>query len=151
MRKRITLALIVLLVFCLCGCTRKTYDIPLKQDMNEITRISLVDNTGCNKGMEPTTLLVIEEHDEIVGFITDLTNIKCQAYFNDPPTSLGYLYVEILYKNGDTETIGTDMFLYESVDGTISDDYKKWFYVDMDSMCDLFVKYVGVEPDVPYR
>lgn len=151
MRKRLILAITVLLAFYICGCTQRTYDILLKQDLDEITRISLVDNTGCNKGMDPTTLLVLEEHDEIVGFITDLTHIKCRAYSNDPPTSLGYLYVEILYRNGDSETIGTDLFIYKSVDGTISEDYEKWFYVDMDSMCDLFVKYVGVEPSVPFR
>jgi hypothetical protein len=108
-----------------------------------------VDNTGCNKGAEPKELRVLEADDEISDCLIDLQEVKCGTFHNDPSTSYGYLYIEIVYENGDIEILGTDMLTYQSADGEILDVYDGWYYAEFDSMCALFEKYTGISPSIP--
>lgn len=150
MKKNIIILLVAMLfVILLSNCNHTSSKVQLHQDADKITKVILVDNTGLNNGIDPINLLIIEDKDSIFNFIESLYSSECGKYFNDPSVSYGYLYVEIHYVNGDTEIIGTDSFQYNSVDGTIKENYNGWLYVKFNSMCELFKEYAGVEPTIP--
>lgn len=137
MKKIFILFLILLVVSCL-GCEQAIYSMQLKQPADEISSITLVNNSGTNA---PAIVLMIESDSEIRDIVADMKNLEVGKHRNDPPTSLGVLYIEICYQNGDMERIGTDMFEYTSSDGKIDESYGGWYYVKLDSMRELFAKY----------
>ena len=92
---------------------------------------------------------MIEEDDEIADFLFSLRQLKCYKFYNDPATSYGYLYIQIIYENGAADIIGTDMLAYRSANGTNVDVYDGWYYVDMESMLELCKQHTGVEPTIP--
>jgi hypothetical protein len=137
-KKMVILFLIFLLAVNFLGCEQAVYSVQLKQPANEIKSISFVDNP---KAGTPEVVAVIESESAINEVVAALENLEVGRYRNDPPTSCGYLYIEIQYKNGDIEVIGTDSFMYTSTDGRIDDSYGGWYYVKLDSMRELFLKY----------
>lgn len=142
--KKVTIIYMTVLFALICiSCEQTVYSIQLKQAEDEIKSISLFDATNISKGTSLEPSLVICETKEIEDFVSNLQCIELGRYFNDPPTSYGKLYVEILYRNGDVEIIGTDMITYISSDKGISENPEEWYYVKMNSMRELFNRYSG--------
>ena len=136
--KKNFILLLVLLVVGGIGCKQAAYSVQLKQPVNQIRSITFVDNSDT---AAPAVVLETESGSQIKDVVADINNLEVGRYLNDPPTSFGYLYIEVRYQNGDVEIIGTDSFLYRSTDGKISESYGGWYYVDLDSMRTLFQKY----------
>lgn len=138
MKKMFLLFLVLILSINCTGCEQAIYSVQLKQSTDQINSITFVDVFGTDV---PEIVCEIESDSAILDAVADIQNLDVGRYFNDPATSYGYLYIEIRYKNGDVEIIGTGMFDYTSIDGTIDESYGGWYYVDLDSMRALFTKY----------
>lgn len=149
MKKSISIVWILCTLMLLCGCQKATYKIQLHQPENQIAGIAMIDNTGINKGYDATELLVIEDDEKIEDFLIDLQQVNAYKFCNDPSTSYGYLYIEVIYDDGAVDVIGTDMLEYRSKDGTTEDVYDGWYYADMDSMLELYKQYTGNVPVLP--
>lgn len=139
MKRQLALLLILSCVIACTGCDSKAYEIPLKQAESEIKSISFV----VNESDMPQTVYVAETDSQITEIVQSIQHLEIGRFYNDPSTSYGKRYIEICYQNGDIEIIGTDMIEYISTDGTIEESYGGWYYAKMESMLELFQKYIS--------
>lgn len=129
--KKIIITLLFLCVI-MCSCEQKSYPISLHQDTNNIIRIELIKRTTEDSTMEYTL-----SEDEIDEFIASLLEMSC--YVQHPPcTVYGRLLVQLHYKNGDIEIIGTGAIGYKT---SVSEEINGKYYVPLDNMYELFDMY----------
>ena len=141
MRKYILALLIFAFCITLCGCSQKKYPVQLKQEVDQIVKIELVDET-----VNPVDVYVVTDSQMIADFVPEIVALPCYKYWNDPSTAIGYLHIDISYADGSVESLGTDSLCYNPKQG--DSVQSMWYYIDFDAMCDLFGKHTGTMPTI---
>ena len=142
--RRCPIALISLvLTLALCGCQRQHYPIQLRGDINEIVKITLV-----NEAVTPVEVLTVEDPNLVESVVLDIVALPCFKYINDPSTMVGYLHIDITYADGSVDLLGTDNLFHKSSTGDLGNS--GWYYIDFNAMCNFFEKYTGELPVLPH-
>ena len=123
----------VLICLLFLGCTRTEYPLPLHQPLENIGSIELCDHTSGAR-----IILKKLTDDDVYPFITEMQQLRCFRYVNDPPVENGFLTIYIYYINGDIDILGTDICDAES-----SKNYNEgWYYIETNGMWELFSDFV---------
>ncbi len=129
----LTVMCIIIFFFSIIACANWKYQIPLKQDTENIIKIELLDNTD-----ENNPILYDLEADKMDDFIAELVDIEFKKC--TPP--LGYygdLIIYLYYDNGDVDIIGSETTGY-IISG--KEILQGLYYPDPDDIEELFDKYI---------
>ena len=110
MRRIILLCVIFVLPFLLFACTAIT--IPLHQELEDVSKIEILDTRGCSIYSENSILLYELQENEYSKLWNDLDKLKVARYLNDPPMEFGDYSIRIYYHNGCIQTISVDAITY---------------------------------------
>jgi len=131
--KRILIGItLVLLVVTIISCSVPK-ELSLHQPVEEINQVELINNSAGDLKV----LRSLSEY-EIPYFIDSILELKCHKSFQ-PSGEYGAYVVRIVYKNGDTEYLGSSALAYESDES----EYDGWYSLSHDDLYVLFAKYVN--------
>lgn len=137
------LCLGVILSLLLSMCTATT-PIPLHQDLEDVSKIEILDTRGCSIYTENPTVLYELQSSEYSDFWKKLSEIKVSIYFTHPDTSYGNYSIRIYYNDGCIETLGDWLSTYyqPGVDSLFPDT--PYYIDDSENFMTLLEEYIAL-------
>lgn len=103
-QSKITILLITLIIFLLLTGCNNTHQYELKQEIENIAGVTIVDEQG-------EFALTKAEYEEL---LTELQELPCKKYWNDPCQTIGEPYILIEYVDGNCEAICSSASSYNN-------------------------------------
>lgn len=94
-QSKITILLTIFIIVLLLTACDNTYQYELKQQIENIARVTIVDEQG-------ELALTKAQYEEL---LTELQELSCKKYWNDPCQTIGEPYVFVEYADGNCEAI----------------------------------------------
>ena len=134
------LSFVLLSCMLLMGCSNVSCVEYLKQSTENIIGIELIYNqTG-----EKREVLYTLTDEQLSDFIMKLSELRIGEH-REPHGSLGYLVIELIYKDGSIQKIGTQSSKYINAQETDDAQFDDRHYIRYSEMYELFSQYVGDE------
>ena len=132
------IVIVVLLGSILTGCYSRVGSFPLRQSVENMSKIELLmDFTPVGEGTEFTVLQEISKENHET-FINELLGLECRKVFGDMPTDFGVIAIRITYVDGNIEMIGHGNNAYFTEDR----NYYGAYYFQYEDFKELFSHYV---------
>ena len=144
MQKKLAVIMIFLLLL-IAGChIDPSNPYSFRQEFSEISSIEiLLQNDTYSSWDERFSLLLTLEASKHNDFVSDLSEIKGQPFFNPPPTSFDKYVIRITYKNGEEEYISRDNNGYKTPGSKLCLD--TYWFSDKEGFYKLLSEYSGLE------
>ena len=114
------------------------YEIPLRQQRDQIVRVELLDSENY-----PYTVMKTLTGEEMDAFLTEYLQLRAGQFANDPPTEQGLRTVRICYADGGYDELGDMVQHYDAAHQSIR--LRGWFKVNGEEVDALFEKYLNDE------
>ena len=127
-------------------CTA-TVSIPMHQDLENVSKIEILDTRECSIYTENPPVLYELKSDEFSDLWNKLSEIKVSIYFTHPDTAYGDYSVRIYYNDGCIYTLGDILSTYyqPGVDSLFPG--KPYFMDDSENFKALLGEYVTLPTD----
>lgn len=139
-RQLICICFILLgLTSALVGCKLISFPHRFDQELQNVEEVQLLQYHYHTRNTTPIAIL---DNDVSRDLLTEITQLPCYRYFNDPSTDYGNTIIQITYSNGEGEIIGNRNSASISKDGKWN---KKSYYFDSAQWDSVISKYLKTE------
>ena len=146
MKKTISLILICIFIFVLCGCDNQIYHWEFGQDYTHITAIQII-TTPNSERFDKSTYIVLKDIDSsyFSEFIEDTKQIRMTRHGPNyvSPSGLGILF---LFDNGECDVIayrGASHYKYD--ENSKIQEYSEWLDANPDDLLGVISKYLALD------
>ncbi len=134
------LLLLYLLFVTVTGCSKIPCAEYLKQPTENIVEINLVFEQDFEKRYVLHTF-TDEEPNALDDFLEKALELSMCKH-REPVAPIGYLAIDISYKDGSVQVLGSDSCKYTSAHDPDNVEFDSWHYMSYSAMHELFSQYI---------